>query len=344
MNKIFTHTKNVLLSIAALALLSLTSCEHKDLVNNLHATEVEVVFDWQKAPDAAPASMSLYLFPLKGGEPLRYEFTDHRGGVIRVPVGDYDALCINSDTENIIYRNTESKHTFEVTTREANALSGLSAMGVLSADLPRAKGAENERIALPPDMLWSGHVEGLRVRLGSSMPRITLCPEMSVCRFTIDITSVQNLKYVSGIAGTISGMAGGLLPGLGADAVTKERVTFPFDVIFGDSKSHSTTITSSLLVFGKTRSDDSATISGSLLTFGDFLADETHTLSIYVILANGEKWYYTFDVTSQTHLASDPRNVHIILDGLPVPKPIVNGGGFHPQVNDWNTVSIDINM
>lgn len=37
-----------------------------------HVVNVKVVFDWRKAPDAAPASMSLYLFPTHGGEALRY--------------------------------------------------------------------------------------------------------------------------------------------------------------------------------------------------------------------------------------------------------------------------------
>lgn len=132
---------HVLLAIAVLAVLSLTSCEHKDLCHDsLHVVNVKVVFDWRKAPDAAPASMSLYLFPTHGGEALRYEFTDRNGGIIRVPVGHYDAFCLNSDTENVTYRNTGSKTTFEVTTARPICYRAFPHWVLRSAGVPRARG------------------------------------------------------------------------------------------------------------------------------------------------------------------------------------------------------------
>lgn len=90
------------LFIYLFAALAVASCEHKDLCyDHSHTIDVEVVFDWRNASEAAPESMSLYLFPTNGGEALRYEFTDCGGGTIRVPVGNYGALCLNSDTENV---------------------------------------------------------------------------------------------------------------------------------------------------------------------------------------------------------------------------------------------------
>lgn len=85
------------LFIYLFAALAVASCEHKDLCyDHSHTIDVEVVFDWRNASEAAPESMSLYLFPTNGGEALRYEFTDCGGGTIRVPVGNYGALCLNS--------------------------------------------------------------------------------------------------------------------------------------------------------------------------------------------------------------------------------------------------------
>lgn len=207
MKKIF-HT----VTMAAL-LVAATSCEHKELcLDHAHAVEVEVVFDWRNAPNAAPASMSLYLFP-GDGEALRYDFTGRDGGTIRVPIGKYEALCLNSDTENIVYRNTERKGTFEVTTQTSPLLGGLSALGVRSEGAPRADGAEDERVALSPDMLWSDHAESIELKHVPVRQRITLYPEQSVCRYTVEIRNVENLKYVFGVSGSISGLAGGLLPG-----------------------------------------------------------------------------------------------------------------------------------
>lgn len=117
-----------------------------------------------ESPDASPKSMSLYLFPQDGGKALRYEFAGHKGGKIRVPAGHYDALCLNSDTEGIYYRNTEKRTTFEVTTRTTALLSRLSSLGVPSQNAPRAEGTKNERVALEPDRVWSDHTENIQLK------------------------------------------------------------------------------------------------------------------------------------------------------------------------------------
>lgn len=105
--------------LAAMLLPLLTACEHKDLCyDHPHSANVEVVFDWTEAPDAHPATMSLYLYPEDGSEPMRYEFTKREGGTIVVPEGVYDALCINSDKETHRIVDKERMETFQVTTGE----------------------------------------------------------------------------------------------------------------------------------------------------------------------------------------------------------------------------------
>ena len=37
-------------------------------------------------------------------------------------------------------------------------------------------------------------------------------------------------------------------------------------------------------------------------------------------------------------------NVHILLDGLSLPKPIDNGGGFNPDMDEWDIEEIEISM
>ena len=54
------------------------------------------------------------------------------------------------------------------------------------------------------------------------------------------------------------------------------------------------------------------------------------------------------DVTDQMHdkVKNPPesQNIYIDLEGLDVPKPIVNGSGFHPTVDDWASEEIDLRM
>ena len=130
--------------LAVMLLPLLTACEHKDLCyDHSHTTQLEVVFDWTEAPDADPATMSLYLYPEDGSEPMRYEFTDRTGGTITVPIGVYDALCVNSDKETHRIQNKEHMETFQVTTGDTRTLRG--ALSTRSETAPLARGAEEER-------------------------------------------------------------------------------------------------------------------------------------------------------------------------------------------------------
>ncbi len=305
-----------ILSLAT-ALLS-GSCAHKELCyDHTHTVDVEVVFDWKNAPDAAPETMSLYLFPKAGGSPLRYEFTDRRGGTIPVPMGAYDALGLNSDTERLLFRNMGRRETFETYTREADLLATLR---VHSDDAPRAEGTQDERVVAEPDMLWCDDAEGIELEREVAGQTVTLFPSRSVRRYTVEIRNAENLKYVKGLSGSLSGMARGLL--LDGKVPTDEAATIPF---------------------AAAPTQDLTGITGGLFAFGpSSQRDGVHKLVIYAVLENGEKWYYTYDVTQQVREAPDPYDVHILLDGLPLPKPLVNGGGFRPGVEGWNEIFIDI--
>ncbi len=308
----------------ALAAMALTGCDHKELCfDHAHTADVNVVFDWAQAPDADPVSMTVYLFPLDGsGQPLRYDFTDRAGGTARVPLGRYEALCFNGDTENTRYNNTSGRSTFEITTRSTELLSAVSVLGIYSDTAPRAEGTDGERVTLEPDMLWSGCVDLLDLSDGDPSERLLFTPRKSVTELTVEITNVANLKYTEGISAAISGVAGGLMPGLGHPSA--ETVTVPF---------------------GMTVSADKTSVSGTLRIFGHCHQVLTaHKLTVYALLSDGTRWYYTYDVTRPLHDAGDGDRLRIELDGLPLPKPIVNGGGFHPDVNEWQNIDIGIDM
>lgn len=321
--KHFIPTLATRLCAAFVALLALSACNHKELCyDHTHTVTVKVVFDWQNAPSATPQTMSLYLFPSDGSEPVRYEFTDRNGGSIRVPFGTYDAVCLNSDTENIEYANTGAQSTFEVTTLTTTLLNSLSTLNVRSETAPRAAGTEEERVARTPDPLWTDHDEDIVLRLTEDEQTITLYPVQSYCNYTLEIRNAENLKYTYGLDGSLASMAGGWLPGLAT--LTTERVTLPLELVI---------------------EDDLATVTGAWTTFGHCPdTDATHSLIVYAVLSDGNKYSYTYDVTEQIHTAADPYNVHIVLDGLPLPKPIENGGGLHPSVDDWQSEEIDIEM
>lgn len=95
---------------------------------------------------------------------------------------------------------------------------------------------------------------------------------------------------------------------------------------------------------------ESSTVYGEFYTFGHSPDNPAeHRMLLYVWMNGGDKFYFgegseKFNVTSQIHNAPNPRRVHIIIDGLDLPKPIVNGGGYNPSVDDWDEILEDIIM
>lgn len=312
------------------------ACEHKELCyDHSHVVPVEVSFDWTDAPEAQAKSMSIYFFPVEGGEPMRYEFTDMEGGVIRVPAGHYHVITINSDTEYVRYRNKESFQTFEVYPRDADMLTSLSSFGLKSDEvIPRAPGTEEQRIAYEPDMMWSDRMMDLILEEGEVDVALPLKPKSIVEKYQIRIDDVENLKYANEIGGAVTGMAAGYL--LGTGELSTECVTHSVELRM---------------------SEDRTALTGEFYTFGHCPDEEhqtEHHFTVYSLLSDGTKWYYTFDVTEPVHELDrqepeegeegKPEIKEILLEGLPLPKPITNGGGFQPEVGDWNTEYVEIQM
>ena len=188
----------------------LSSCEHKDLCyDHPHRETVEVTFDWSEAPDANPATMSLYLYPENGGEPIRYEFTDKKGGTISADAGVYRAICVNSDKETHRITNKEQFNTFEVTSAETRALQGL--LAAMAKAEPRARGTEKERVMQGPAMLYSAHAERVVIKPAGEMTSITMKPKSRVKYFTVEIRNVENIRSVKAMSASLSGLSGGWL-------------------------------------------------------------------------------------------------------------------------------------
>ncbi len=310
--------------MTTIAVVILASCRHKELCyDHPHGMEVNVVFDWSEAPDATPETMSLYLFPLEGGEPLRYEFTDCSGGIIKVPVGRYHAMCLNSSTENVSYRNMSQLKTFEVISKEAALLGELSSVVTRSETAPRAEGTEDQRVALAPNQLWSDYQESIELKEIEGQ-EIRLQPLLSTSKCTIEILNAENLDGVIAMSGALTGTSESLFPGHGCDVLGEAPITIPFGVTICSTEKK---------------------VMGEHFLFGHRPElGYSHMLTIYAVLSDNTQWYHTYDVTEQIRTAPDPRNIHIVLDGLSLPESEGGMGGFHPSVDDWQDTEVDIEM
>ena len=331
--------KWIYVMISSLSLLLLvTACEHKELCyHHPHTAQLQVEFDWSYAPDAERNNevegMCLWFYPVdeagtQTGEPMRYDLAGMKGGTVEIPVGRYQVLYYNNDYEVVQFRGVGDFWQQECYTREGSLFEPV--FGNASYSAPRAKGTEEERVVITPEMMWGDHAMNVDIRekglsywfvrdgeterttIERDELRLTLMPHEQICRYTYEIRNVKNVGYVTQMSASLSGMSGSVC--CASEQVEVEAVTLPFEASF-DEQTH---------------------IVGDFHTFGHHPEnDERHKLALYVWLNDGSKWLYTFDVTGQVDEAPDKRRVHIVIDELSLPEPIGDDSGFQPTVDGW---------
>lgn len=315
--------KRVSRIISLIAILVWTvSCTHKELLYDVDWTvALNVEFDWSKAPEANPEGMSVYVFDLDkpGTRPDRFDLMGAAGGRIKIVPGRYSFACINNDVENILFKNDRSYSDFSICTRNISFESGMNISSRLSI-ISRASNTSGTCI-MSPDSCWTGTVENVLVERGDESRKILFTPEISVTTVDVIVKNADNLKYSTEFGGTLDNMAAGFR--LSDRTVDPDVAHYSFP-LYSDGI---TTLSTSFTVFGR-----------------DAAAALNHTMTVYAVLADGREWKKTFDVTDQVQSAPDPKHIVIVVSGLEVPKPIVNGSGFRPKVDDWQTKEIEVGM
>ena len=339
--KHISHLTSYIFLLAS-SLILLTSCEYKDLCyDHNHWADVYVAFDWQYAPEAvtkgaAPVIPGMGMTVLffneddPASEPIRYDLPGSEGGTVRLLPGTYRALAYNYNTETILYRSMDFINAMQAYTRESSIGEGTM---MSRAEMPRAVGTEQELVILEPDPLWAAVSQPFTVNIGDAPRTITMQPTTRVCEVTVTIHNVPNLQYTSQFGGALTGLSPSVSMASGVPGEGHVTQAFTASVV-GES-----TLEMHVRIFGHCPH----AAAGELWP---------HILTVYAILADGSKWYYNIDVGDQLHnsgsQSGDPadheQEIQIDLDGLPVPKPIVNGSGFQPTIDGWQGVEIPVEM
>ena len=312
------------LNILALliAVWSLSACEHKELCYEYpHIASVYVEFDWRDAPTASPAGMCVFFYSADDeGRMRRYDFQGTTGGQIEIPVGRYQVLCFNNDTETVLFDGTDSLHTYRAFTREGSIFESI--YGSTATHAPRA---DDQRVVISPDMIWGCTDTEVEID-GQGITYVTLYPHELVCTYTYEIRHVKGLERASQMCGTMSGMSPSLL--LSSETLDDESVTLPFAASFKND----------------------STVVGRFLTFGHSPTNpQPHRMLLYVWMRDGTRFCYgtegdKFDVTEQIHSAPDRRHVHLVIDGLDLPEPIGEDGNYDASADDWQEINEDIHL
>lgn len=316
------HSLDILILLVLPCLLILTGCNHKELgLEYVKTASLRIEYDWQDAPEANPAGMCAILYATdREAQHIRFDFKGMNGGEVELPVGTYRIITYNNDTEVVQFDNIHDFDSHRGYTREGNILEPI--YGNAMPLPPRAEGTEDERVVITPDELW-GCTEVDVTVTGEGDQVITLRPHDMLCHYSYEIRNVSNLKHVTQMSASLTGMAGAM--DIATESLSREPVTLPFEAY----------------------PDGASTVIGNFHTFGHHEENpDPHKMSLYVVMDDGAKYVYSadprFDVTDQIHSAPNRRRVHIIIDGLSLPQPIENGSGFAPEVDDWGEVKEDI--
>ena len=272
---------------------------------------VEVSFDWSDCPEAAPQSMSLYLFPADGSHYTRHEFAGRDGGQIFISPGYYAAVAVNSDNEQIKVINEGIPDSFRLVLRNSNALSSVS-----------TQSGEDEQICPAPGPLWIAWISQVEI----SDDRLIVKMSEAFCRCSVDVRRITNPEVVRSVRAVLSG--------------TNSALSF-------DGSMYESVPVSLLFDFDPVGSDGS--VAGHLLTFGHCGVGRTrasaalsHRMTLEFTLCDGSTRYKTVDVTDQVH-TQPIEHCHLVIDSITVPLN-VSDSGIDLTVSDWNEVDLMINL
>lgn len=338
-----------------LLLLTLCACkaELRELCyDHSHISNLQVGFDWQEAPEMHPKGMTVLFYDAQQDyqEPERYDFIGTEGGTARLIAGAYRAVAYNYDTETILYRNGESAQTLEAYTRYSSVEEGTQlASFTRGQTMPRAGGTENEPVILEPDELC-GAVSDEFTLSPSEGTQVAIKPQMRTKLMTITISNVSNLEYTSQLGGALSGLSPSVNMATGELGEGLVTETFPCHA------KDATTLEMNFRVFGHCPEGHDHEHEQEQ---GHSESLHNHLLTIYAVLNDGSKWYYTTDITTKMHKeqpgtepgtepGSEPEDDEVItvdVEGLPIPEPVSDGnGGFQPTIDGWQSIEIEVGM
>ena len=276
---------------------------------------VNVRFDWSADTTATPEGMSVLFYPTDGGSYWRFELRKE-GGSVRIPDGEYRVLTFNNDTGTILFENQDNYGSALITTRPARLTDGISKT-YTGSQPPRRAEEEDQPVITQPDVVWSASAGSFHT--ADKPTEIILAPAPMVARYRVIADSVTNIESASAVAMAISSLSAG--------RVLSDGGMIPVDV----------TVPSAM------RRTRMSTLEGGLLGFGRIEDRGQCLLSIYIILRDGSRKLYEYDVTSTISDAPDPLDVEIHVSGLHLPETETSGGtGMDVGVDDWDVVEIEL--
>lgn len=296
---------NIVITAITLSLLLLTSCEKKELCyDHTHMVEMNVEFVWDSSRNASPHTMVAHFFRMDGSPYLRFEFTNPKGGKVRVEEGEYKILFHNGEMETV----DEKEGNYDDFYVECISQSLLAPMGRADDNAPRPEHARQQAISSTPNALWGGYHEYLDINRGNKGLTLQLHPVEVTKNYTITIHDVENIADDATYSAALTGMSYQF--NLSKMAHCGEAATLPLGI----------------------ERVDEHTLRASFKAFGHCPNGEVnHTFTFYT----SRQAYFNFDITDSMHKSSDPNNITVDIYGLKLPN---EGSSMSPSIDGWDEI------
>jgi hypothetical protein len=310
-----------ILLVALVALLSV-ACQRRPMDEEYLKVYLDLTIDKKVTNHeyTDPGLMRVAFFDSFTGEYLSHDYVESTGGYIFAPYGTVDMVVYNLDAGQTHIRNYYVWNEIEAYTYEIDELSRGLFTRYLQSRVDTRPSYDNIRET--PGHLYVARERNIYIprHITEDVFIIQTTAKSVVESWTVEIESITGMEYVGSVAMMISGQVGSHF--IATDTDSSEPVALYFDIITAQRRN--TVMTARFETFGREK------------TSGDVAL-----LSILFIDVMGHPYMFNFDVSDQME-NNEKQHIYINAD-INIPKPEV-GGGFKPEVGEWEENVYDIEI
>ncbi len=270
--------------------------------------------------DDEPGMMRVAFFDAVTKEYLSHDFVSHKGGYIFAPYGDVDMVVYNLDAGDTHVRGDYSWNDMEAYTYEISEHQRSRFTRYLQSRVDTRPSYED--IRLTPDHIFVAREQNIHIprHITEDVFVIHTTARSEVESWTVEIDGITGMEWVGSVTMMISGQAASHY--LALDKDSEKSLALYFDVV--SAQRRNTVLHTGFETFGRERT-----------------SGESALLSILFTDIQGHPYMYNFDVSDQ--MENNPEQHIVIHADIDIPKP-EKGGGFKPEVDDWNEHIYDIQI
>ena len=310
-----------ILLVAVTALLSV-ACERRPMEEEYLKVYLDLHIDRNVTNYEVgnPGLMRVAFFDAVSGEYLSHDFVSSSGGYIYAPYGDVDMVVYNIEAGETRVRNYYVWRDIEAYTNEISEMQRSRFTRYLQSRVDTRPSYDD--IRLTPGHLFVASEKNIHIpqHITEDVFIISATAKTVVESWIIEIEGITGMEWVGSVAMMLSGQVGSKF--IATDDSSTEPIALYFDVV--SAQRRSMVMTSRFETFGRDK------------TSGDVAL-----LSVLFTDTQGHPYMYNFDVSDQ--MDDNPEQRIVIKADINIPQPEV-GGGFKPEVDDWEEYEYDIEI